>query len=201
MNKPFSRRRALMATATLSLGLCSAWTQAQTYPSQNIKFVVPYAAGGATDALARMVGQKLQEAWGQTVVIENRPGAGGTIGNNLVAKAPADGYTLLYVNSSFVTVQAAQKRFDLLRQFTELRQYAIHHALLDVFQTDALHEVHGAFQIPTLFAIQLQKRRRIFHHLIGIMIVQIEENVQQILLHKGGEGRGEYSYKFCSPHI
>jgi hypothetical protein len=67
----------------------------QAYPSQTVKIIVPYAAGGATDTLARMVGQKLQEAWGQTVVIENRAGAGGTIGNNLVAKAPADGHTLL----------------------------------------------------------------------------------------------------------
>lgn len=68
---------------------------AQAYPVKPIRLVVPYAAGGATDNYARVVGPKFAEAWGQPVIIENRPGAGGNIGSAVVAKAPADGYTVL----------------------------------------------------------------------------------------------------------
>ena len=98
MKKTFTRLMALTTLSSLALmGAGSTLAQAQTaYPSQPIKFVVPYPAGGATDVLARMVAQKMQESWQQTVVVENKPGAGGTIGNNQVAKAPADGHTVLF---------------------------------------------------------------------------------------------------------
>jgi tripartite-type tricarboxylate transporter receptor subunit TctC len=72
-----------------------AQTGAATYPMRAIRLVVPFTPGGSTDILARAIGQKLTEAWGQPVVIDNVPGAGGSIGADKVAKAPADGYTLL----------------------------------------------------------------------------------------------------------
>jgi tripartite-type tricarboxylate transporter receptor subunit TctC len=78
---------ALMACATLAFG--------QAYPNRPVKIIVPFTAGSATDILARNVGQKLSEMWGQPVLVENRPGAGGTIGANVVAHSPPDGYTLL----------------------------------------------------------------------------------------------------------
>eukprot|EP01031_Cornospumella_fuschlensis_P025767 gene25767-biopygen21805 len=97
MTKTFTRRMAVASLSLALLGAGTAQAQAQTaYPSQPIKFIVPYPAGGATDVLARMVAQKMQDSWQQTVVVENKPGAGGTIGNNLVAKAPADGHTVLF---------------------------------------------------------------------------------------------------------
>jgi tripartite-type tricarboxylate transporter receptor subunit TctC len=74
---------------------------AQTYPSHPVRLVVPFTAGSATDILARTIGQKLQEYWGQPVVVENRPGAGGTIGESLVAKSVPDGYTLLVTSAAF----------------------------------------------------------------------------------------------------
>ncbi|MFM9967743.1 MAG: tripartite tricarboxylate transporter substrate binding protein [Burkholderiales bacterium] len=81
------------------LGLMAAITVfqvcAQGYPNRQVKMIIPLAPGGATDALARIVAQKLSEAWGQQVVIENRAGAGGTIGTEFVARSPADGYTML----------------------------------------------------------------------------------------------------------
>jgi len=94
------RRQALRTALALTLGLTLAGLGGPAlaqpgYPSQPIKLIVPYPAGGATDTLARTIGSKLQEAWGQTVMIENRAGAGGTLGNNVVVRAPADGHSIL----------------------------------------------------------------------------------------------------------
>ena len=86
-----------LAVATLA--------SAQEFPTKPVKIVVPFTAGSATDILARTIGQKLNEMWSQTVVIENRPGAGGTIGANAVAKSPPDGTTLM-VHSSGHAVNA-----------------------------------------------------------------------------------------------
>jgi tripartite-type tricarboxylate transporter receptor subunit TctC len=97
----------------------SALAQSAPYPSQAIKFVVPYPAGGATDTLARTVAQKLQEAWGQPVVVENRTGAAGTIGNNLVAKANPDGYTVLVAITALIQQQSLMDKlpYDPLKDF------------------------------------------------------------------------------------
>ena len=125
MKKTLTRR---MALATLSLALLgAAGAQAQTaYPSQPIKFIVPYPAGGTTDVLARMVAQKMQESWQQTVVVENKPGAGGTIGNNLVAKAPADGYTVLFGIVALVQQMTLMKLpYDPLKDFAPISRVAI----------------------------------------------------------------------------
>ena len=79
----------------LALTLACAGVSAQNYPSRPIRLVVPYPPGGPLDIMARAIGQKLTEAWSQPVVVDNRAGAGGNIGADLVAKSPADGYTLL----------------------------------------------------------------------------------------------------------
>ena len=78
----------------------SAQTSSQAYPARPIRMIVPFPAGGATDILARALSQKLGEKLGQTVVVDNRPGAGGTIGADAASKAPADGYTVLLATSS-----------------------------------------------------------------------------------------------------
>jgi len=79
----------------LAMTLACAGATAQSYPSRPIRLVVPYPPGGPLDIMARAIGQKLTEAWSQPVVVDNRAGAGGNIGADLVAKSPADGYTLL----------------------------------------------------------------------------------------------------------
>ena len=89
----FNMRLVVMAVALCG---CSAIPAiAQTYPSHSIRFVVTFPPGGTTDILAREIGAQLQERWKQTVVIDNRPGAGGNLGADIVAKAPPDGYTIL----------------------------------------------------------------------------------------------------------
>jgi tripartite-type tricarboxylate transporter receptor subunit TctC len=99
-----SRRLALIqtlaATAALATaGIRPASAQAR-WPSKPVRLIAPFAPGGSTDIIARMVGQRLSEMWGQAVVVENRAGAGGNVGADLVAKSPADGYTLLMASGS-----------------------------------------------------------------------------------------------------
>ncbi|MBV8271667.1 MAG: tripartite tricarboxylate transporter substrate binding protein [Cupriavidus sp.] len=83
-----------------SLTLAAAPTRADTYPNKPIRLVVPFPASGATDLLARAIAQKVGTSIGQQIVVDNRPGAGGAIGSDMVAKAPADGYTLLIATTS-----------------------------------------------------------------------------------------------------
>ncbi|MCJ0762168.1 Bug family tripartite tricarboxylate transporter substrate binding protein [Variovorax terrae] len=98
------RRAALAAAALLSLGLGAPAALAQAWPAKPIRLVVNFPPGGAADQLARMVGQPLSEALGQPVVIENRAGANGNIGGEVVAKSPADGYTLLMSSGGMVSI-------------------------------------------------------------------------------------------------
>jgi len=85
--------RQWVALAALTIAASSGF--AQDFPSRPVKIIVPQTPGGASDALARIVAQKLSEKWGQPVVVDNRPGAGGNVGMEVVANSPADGYTLL----------------------------------------------------------------------------------------------------------
>jgi tripartite-type tricarboxylate transporter receptor subunit TctC len=105
-------------TAAIVLFGTATCAQAQ-YPSKTITLVVPFAAGGSNDIVARAIGKKLGEAWGQTVIIDNRAGAGGVIGAAFVAAAPPDGHTLLLVSSTY-TINPAVKAnmpFDTLKAF------------------------------------------------------------------------------------
>ena len=100
--------------------LTAAAAQAQpAFPSTLVRFVVPFPPGGQSDTVARMLGEKLAARWGQPVVVENRPGATTTIGADLVAKAPADGHTMLFVAAPFVITQYAYPKlpYDSRRDF------------------------------------------------------------------------------------
>jgi len=93
--------RVAVASALALLVAASAAKPQDSYPSQNVKFVVAFPAGGPTDAIARIIGQRLAEKWGQGVVVENRGGAGGNIAARQIAKAEANGYTVLVTTSAF----------------------------------------------------------------------------------------------------
>jgi tripartite-type tricarboxylate transporter receptor subunit TctC len=95
--------RLRIAFLAFAMGFAPAFAAAQAYPAKPVKMVVPFAAGGATDVVARLLAQKLTDAWGQSVIVENRAGAGGNIGADVVAKSPGDGYTLLMTSGSIVT--------------------------------------------------------------------------------------------------
>lgn len=122
--------RTIMAAAfgaglLVSAGAVQA--QAQDYPNKQIRLVVPFTAGGTTDILARAVGAELSKAWGQQVVVDNRPGAGGNIGSEMVARAPADGYTLLMgtVGTHGINVSLYPKMpYDPVKDFAPVTQVA-----------------------------------------------------------------------------
>ncbi len=92
--------KAIAAAFVAAIAAAVPTVSAQSYPSKPIRLVVPYSPGAGTDTIARILAQKTGEALGQQVVIDNRPGAGGSIGTEVVAKAPADGYTLLFTPTS-----------------------------------------------------------------------------------------------------
>lgn len=100
-------RRAVLAL--LSAGaLAAAWpAAAEQYPSRPIKLVAPFAAGGVADVMARLIGDKLSKSLGQPVIVENRPGAGGNVGADVVAKAAPDGYTLLMSSAGILSINAS----------------------------------------------------------------------------------------------
>ena len=103
-----SRRRAIglacKGLISLAVASASAFAVAQgNYPSKPLRLVVPQAAGGTGDTVSRLVAQKLSARLGQPVVVENRPGAGGTVGSGLVAKSPADGYSLVLASTGYAT--------------------------------------------------------------------------------------------------
>jgi len=105
-----------------ALALCATLASGQGYPNKPVKLVVPFTPGSATDILARTLGQKLSEQWGQPVIVENRAGAGGTIGAGVVAKSPPDGYTLM-VHSSGHAVNASMYPtlpYDTTKDFVEV---------------------------------------------------------------------------------
>ena len=106
-------------SACLSLALLATVAGAE-YPDRAVRFVVGFTPGGPSDIVARLLGHKLAEAWGQQVVIDNRAGAGGNIAAELVAKSAGDGYTLLLGNNSILATNAAlyaKLNFDPVRDF------------------------------------------------------------------------------------
>jgi tripartite-type tricarboxylate transporter receptor subunit TctC len=113
--------RVFSTVAAAWLAVSAVAAAAQAYPAKPIRLIVPFAPGGPNDIIGRIVGQKLAEAWGHAVVVENRGGAGGTIGLDAAAKSPADGYTLAMGGSSSMAIAPglyAKLPYDPLKDFT-----------------------------------------------------------------------------------
>ncbi|HLQ90886.1 MAG TPA: tripartite tricarboxylate transporter substrate binding protein [Xanthobacteraceae bacterium] len=98
---------------------------AQSYPTKQIELIVPFVAGGTTDNIARLIAQRFTESWGQTVIVNSRPGGGSVIGTAAVAKAPPDGHTLLVTTVAFTVVPALQKLpYDPIKDFAAVTELA-----------------------------------------------------------------------------
>ena len=132
--------RLLLAGVACAFSLA---TSAQSFPARPVRIIVPYAPGGAVDTVARAVGGKLSETWGQTVVIENRPGGAANIGTELGARAAPDGYTLLMgTTANGVNLHLMKLSYDFERDFAPI-------ALLDTF--------YNVLIVPSSFAAQSVK--------------------------------------------
>ena len=114
-------RRSFAAALSIA-SIAGTWAQAQEFPSKPVRWIVPYAAGGTSDFLARFIGQKLTEGWGQNVNVDNRAGAAGNIGTELAAKSPPDGYTILLVASTFTMNPSVYGKlpFDVEKDFAPI---------------------------------------------------------------------------------
>jgi len=119
--------RLLAALAALAAPALAPLAQAQDYPNKSIRFVVPFAPGGGTDIIGRIVAQGLNETLGQPVVVDNRGGAGSTLGTEIVAKSPADGYTILFGNISlaFNATLYTKLRYDTIRDLAPISLSAV----------------------------------------------------------------------------
>jgi tripartite-type tricarboxylate transporter receptor subunit TctC len=117
-------RKRLLQTIGMAIAIaCSATpAPAQTFPVKPVRMIVPYAAGGGADIVGRLVAQRLGDGWGQTVVVDNRPGASGNIGTEIVARAPADGYTLLLVGPNHTVNSSLYSKiaFDPVKDFAPI---------------------------------------------------------------------------------
>src|SRR5438132_1960527 len=149
--KHFMRKTIAMLIAAVMLPMATpASAQASTYPDKPIRIVVPFPVGGVADTFGREIGRKLTEAWGQPVVIDNRTGAGGNIGADIVAKSAPDGYTLVIGNIGTHAVNVSllpTMPFDTVKDFTPI----IH--ILDAEGVLVVNPAVAATTVPELIAL------------------------------------------------
>lgn len=118
----------VMGMTLAAIVMASASVHAQNYPAKPVRVIAPFPAGGSSDLVARIVAQKMGEATGQQFIVDNRPGAGGTLGTELAARAPADGYTLVIGNFAPLAVNPHLQRklpYDPVRDFTSISLLAV----------------------------------------------------------------------------
>src|SRR5229473_5062518 len=125
--KPFAIRYSLFASLTVVFVAASATAHAQSWPQRPVKLVVPFAAGGNIDVMGRLAAQRLSEALGQQFIVENRVGGNGTIATEAVARAPADGYTLLWASTSVIAIFPAITKvgYDPVRDLAPVSLFGV----------------------------------------------------------------------------
>lgn len=138
------RKGLACAVAVAAVMICGA-VQAQSYPAKPVRFVVTYPAGGSSDAMARIIGAKLTEYWGQQVLVESRPGAAGAVGMEYAARQPADGYTFLLGNFGPVTANPLlnKVKYNVAKDFVPVSQITRAANILVVPMTLPVKNVKG----------------------------------------------------------
>jgi tripartite-type tricarboxylate transporter receptor subunit TctC len=130
----------LWTTAAVALGVAAGAAHAQTFPSKPLRIIVPFTAGGNSDLTSRILGEHLNKAFGQTVIIDNRPGAGAVIGYEIGAKAPPDGHTLLIVYPSFIINPSIRRvQYDPFKDFRPVTQLISLPMMIGVHPTLPVH--------------------------------------------------------------
>lgn len=134
---------AAAALLVVAWGAGASNAAAQAYPAKNVQVVVPYSAGGSTDVIARGVAKRLGDMWGKNVLVDNRPGASGMIGAEIVSKADPDGHTLLSTTSSYPATAAVRKKlpFDAAKAIIPIATFARAPMLLAVHPSLPVHSV------------------------------------------------------------
>ena len=155
-------RRAWLSAIALLLGAQVAL--AQNYPTRPLRFIVPFSAGSASDVLARLIGPKLTESWGQQVIVESRPSAGGTIAGGIVATSNPDGHTLMLTSSAFAGSAALYDKlpYDSIKDFSGVTQVASTTLVL-VISSNV-----GARSVKELIALAKQKPGTLTYGSAGI---------------------------------
>jgi tripartite-type tricarboxylate transporter receptor subunit TctC len=164
--------------AALSLLLIPGSVAAQDFPTKPIKMIVPFPPGGPIDTMARLTGQSMSASLGQQVIVENRPGAGSTIGTDAVAKAPADGYTLVMVSTTHVISPHLYKKmtYDPIKDFAPVMK------LVEGPYVMVVHPSLGVSNVREFVALAKKKPNEIFfassgngsaQHLVGALFMQM----------------------------
>jgi tripartite-type tricarboxylate transporter receptor subunit TctC len=140
-----ARVRVLAAIASMCIGaLATGTASAQNFPARPVRIVVGFGAGGGTDIAARAIAQKLTESFGSNFLVENRPGAAGNLAGDLVARAPADGYTMLMANSTIaIPSLSAKPPFDIRKDFIPLSLVALGPSVLVVHPSLPVKDLKG----------------------------------------------------------
>jgi tripartite-type tricarboxylate transporter receptor subunit TctC len=178
-----SLRVAVTATFT---AVVSGVAAAQGYPVKPLRIVVPFQSGGSVEPIARLVGQKLTSAFGRSVVIDNRPGAGGMVGTEYVAKSPADGYTLLAIPAAFVMNAALYENvsYDPVRDFEAVATLASYPLLVACHPSLPVHSVKALIALAKAEPGKLDYSSgglgtgnhvaaELFGHLAGVRLIHV----------------------------
>jgi len=179
-------RILILALACVAAGAASA----QSYPNRPVKLVVPFAPGGSNDIFGRVIAAQLTDKLGQTVLVDNRAGAGGTVGTDLVAKSPPDGYTLLLISAAYSMNAAISKLpYDPVTAFTPIAMLGTGPSVLTVPASLPVHSV------AELIALAKSKPGQLnvgsagigsFQHLVTELFKQMTATDMQVVQYRGG---------------
>jgi tripartite-type tricarboxylate transporter receptor subunit TctC len=200
-------RRLLLACSTAALGLAAvanpAAVGAQTYPAKPVRLMVPFVPGGNTDIIARVVAPEMSKALGQQLVIENRGGAGSTIGTEVVAKSPPDGYTLLLVSAAHVINPAMIKKlpYDSIRDFAPISVVA------DVPTAFAIHPTLPVKNVKEFIALAKARPGQLNYSTagrgtVGHLSAELLSSIAQIkMVHIAYKGTGQSITDLIAGHV